>query len=90
MIVRDNQPTDGDEKEDWFVSKITIATMAMAELNDAISRRGVLPKGKKCEKQTQLQICVDNAMAICEGPIQNMQQLGGFPPSVTWKVLEAE
>ena len=46
-VGRDNQSTDGIEKDDWFVSKDTIADMAVAELNNTISRRGVLHKGKK-------------------------------------------
>ena len=47
-----------------------------------------MPKGRKDEKQNQLQICVYNKMAICQGPVVNMSQLSGFTPTDKWKVLD--
>ena len=64
--------------------------MIVVQLDDAINRRGVMPKGSKDEKQNQLQICVDKKMAICQGPVENMSQLSGFPPTSKWKVLEPQ
>ena len=49
--------------------------MIVVQLDNAIKRRGVMPKEKKDEKQNQQQICVDNKMAICQGPVVNMSQL---------------
>ena len=46
--------------------------MSVVQIDDAIKRRGVMPKGRKDENQNQLQICVDNKMAICQGPVVNM------------------
>ena len=51
---------------------------------------GVVPKGRKDEKENQLHICVDNNMEICQGPVVNMSQLSGLPPTVKWKVLEPQ
>ena len=62
----------------------------MVQLDDAINRRGVIPKGMKYEKQNQLQICVDNKMEIFQGPVINMSQLSGFPPTVKWKLLDPQ
>ena len=78
------------EDEEWYISKEDIASMSVVQLNDTIERRGVIPKGRKDEKQNQLQICVDKNMAICQGPVVNMYQLSGFPPTVKWKVLEPQ
>ena len=64
--------------------------MIVVQLDDAIKRRGVILKGGKDEKQNQLQICVDNKMEICQGPVVNMSQLSVFPPTVKWKVLEPQ
>ena len=49
-----------------------------------------MPKGRKDKKQNQLQICVNNKMEICQGPMANMSQLSGFPPTTIWKVLEPQ
>ena len=49
-----------------------------------------MPKGRKYENQNQLQICVYNKMEIYQGPVVNMSQLSGFPPTVKWKVLEPQ
>ena len=62
--------------------------MILVQLDDEINSRGVITKGRKDEKQNQLQICVDNKMEICQGPVVNMSQLSGFPPTAKWKVLE--
>ena len=64
--------------------------MIMVHLDDAIKRRVVMPKGSKDEKKNQLQICVDNKMSICQGPVVNMSQLSVFPLTAKWKVLEPE
>ena len=49
-----------------------------------------MPKEKKDEKQNQLQICVDNKMAIYQGPVVNISQLSGFTPTQKWKVLDPQ
>ena len=49
-----------------------------------------MTKGRKDDKQNQLQICVDNKMAIYQGPVVNMSQLSGFPPTEKWKALEPQ
>ena len=64
--------------------------MIVFQLDDAIKRRGAMPKERKYDKQNQLQICVDNNMAICQGPVANMSQLSGFPPTLKWKVLDTQ
>ena len=64
--------------------------MIVVHLDDAIKRRAVMPKGRKYKKQNQLQICVDNNMEICQGPVVNMSQLSGFPPTAKWKVLDPQ
>ena len=64
--------------------------MAVVQIDDAIKRRGVMTKGRKDNKQNQLQICVDNKMAIYQGPVVNMSQLSGFNPTAKWKVLETK
>ena len=56
--------------------------MIVVHIDDAIKRRGVMTKGRKDEKQNQLQIYVDKNMAISKGPVVNMSQLSGFPPTV--------
>ena len=64
--------------------------MIVVQVDGAIKRRGVMPKGRKDDKQNQLQICVDNKMAIYQGPVVNMSQLSGFPQTTKWKVLEPQ
>ena len=70
-----------EEDEDWHVLKEGIARIIVVHLDDAIKRRRVMPKGRKDEKQNQLQICVDNKMAICQGPVVNISKLSGFTPT---------
>ena len=64
--------------------------MIMVHIDDAIESRGIMPKERKDEKQNQLQIFVENNMAICQGPVVNMSQLSGFTPTAMWKVLESQ
>ena len=64
--------------------------MIVVYLDDAIKRRGVMTKGGEDEKQNQLQICVDNKMEICQGPVVNMSWFSGFPPTAKWKVLDPQ
>ena len=74
--------------EEWFILKEEIGSIIVVHIDDEIKRRGIMPKGRKDENQNQLQICVDNKMEICQGPVVNMSQLSGFPPTAKWKVLE--
>ena len=61
--------------------------MIVVQIYDAIKRMGVMPKGRKDQNQNQLQICVDKKMEIFQGPVVNMSQLSGFPPTANFKVL---
>ena len=64
--------------------------MVVLQLDDEINSRGVMPKGRKDEKQCQLQICVGKKMEIYQGPVVNMPQLSRFPTNVKWKVLDPQ
>ena len=64
--------------------------MIVVQIDDAIKRRGIMTEGRKYENQNRLQICVDNKMAICQGPAVNMSQSIGFHPTAKWKVLEPQ
>ena len=64
--------------------------MIVVQLDDAIKKSMVMPKGTKDEKQNQLQICVDNKMEIYQEPVVNMSQLSGFTPTAKWKVLDPQ
>ena len=64
--------------------------MIVIYLDDKINRRGIMPKGRKDKKHNQLQICVDNKMAIFQRPVVNMSQLSGFTPNAEWKVMEPQ
>ena len=64
--------------------------MIVVHIDDTINMRGVMPKWRKDKKQNQLQICVDNKMAICQGPVVNMSQLIVFPPTVKSKVMDPQ
>ena len=77
-----------EEDEEWYVLKEDISIMIVVQLDDAIKSKGVMPKGRKDKKQNQLQICVDNKMAIYQGHVVNMSQLSGFPLTTKWKLLE--
>ena len=85
---------DGKEQiaynEEWYVSKEYITSMIVLQLDYAIKSRGVMTKRRKGEKQNQLYTCVDNKMAIYQGPVVNMSQLSGFSPTLKCKVLEPQ
>ena len=54
-----NAEKNKNKNKDWFLLKEQIAKLIVSELDEAIRRRGVLPKGRKGKKMTQLQTCVD-------------------------------
>ena len=64
--------------------------MIVVQIDYAIKRRGIMPKGMKEEKQNQLKICVDNKILILQGPVVNMSQLSVFHTTANWKVLEPQ
>ena len=80
--------------EDWFMSPHVINALAVGKvgvdgLKHEISRRGLVPKGKKEELRIMLQDCMNHKMPVVEGATQNMKELSGFPVVSRWKVLES-
>ena len=79
---------NGDTSEDWYISDKVIASFTVPALDIQIKTRGILPKGRKAERAQQLRTCVDSKMQITNEPIANMKELGGFPPTERWNILE--
>ena len=79
---------DGDTSEDWYISDEVIASFTVPALDIQIKRRGILPKGRKAERAQQLRTCVESKMPITNKPISNMKELGGFPLTARWNILE--
>ena len=67
---------DGDTSEVWYISDKFIASFTVPALGIQIKRRGMLPKGRKAERDQHLRTCVESNIPITNEPIANMKELG--------------
>ena len=80
-------PADGDPNPPRFISDAVIIKMNVAEMKAAITQCGLKPEGKKVDLQQMLRDCMTQQLPVLEGPVENVNELSGFPVGSQRKLL---
>ena len=72
-------PADGDPNPLWFISDAVIIKMNVTKMKAVITEHGLIPKGKKANLQQMLRDCMMQQLPVLEGPVENVNELSGFP-----------